>query len=279
VVRSAADTAVGVAEAVGQKKVGCTGAERGIVGKPTNWTFALVVHGKPPTRTPLSRIAEYMQEFAALLGNRQDVLFAGVRKGSTVLRVQADEQDATELSKRIIGLRSGDAPKDATDRASRIDRMLGEDRTRAEIIRRDGNVLYAFQGTRPSTQGAAEITVSQEGELTGVVLRIGGRDDTVPLLLVDADKRYYEVNVRGRELAKEIAVHLFGNPVRVFGNGTWLRDAEGLWSIRHFLVNRFEALDDREASQILAELRSIPGNDWVTEEDPMAAWRELRGIS
>jgi hypothetical protein len=224
----------------------------------------------------MARLGDYIREFAELLGNRQDIRFAGVVKGSAVLRATVSENAVTEVTKRLLGARSGDAPKDALDRADKIDRMMREDHAYGEILHRDGNVVYAFEGGKRKGPELPDVLVSQEGELTGVVTRIGGRDATVPLLLADSDGVFHQINVKEREQAREIAAHLYGSPIRVFGSGTWKRSADGTWKLFSFTVQSFQELDDRPLTDVLNEIRTIPENGWAVIDDPLAEWERLR---
>lgn len=225
----------------------------------------------------MARLAEYMREFAELLGSRQAVHFAGLVKGSVVLRARVDESLTAETAIRILEVKAGTAPKDAVERVAKIDRLMRDDGARGEILRRDGNVIYAFEGAQSPASAQPEITISQDGELTGTVMRIGGRDETVPLLLGDTDGNFFEATIKGRELAKQIAAYLFGQPIRVSGNGTWTRDAEGAWKLDRFLATSFEVLDDRSALDVINEMRVLAGNGWSEIDDPLGEWQKLRG--
>lgn len=242
-----------------------------------HWTFALRVRGVSPESIPMARLAEYLREFAELLGSRSSVHFAGVVKGSAVLRAHVDEQATTDATRRLLASRDGSAPKDVLDRASRIERFMREDGARGEIVRRDGNILYVFEGARRRVEEQPEITISQEGELIGTVMRIGGRDETVPLLLSDADGKFHDLNIKGKELAKQIAAYLYGAPIRLLGTGTWIRCSDGAWRLDRFLAHGFEPLDDRPISDVLNEIRTIPENGWSRLADPIAEWRKVRG--
>lgn len=241
------------------------------------WSFALRVRGVTPQTMPLARLADYLREFGELLGNKEHVHFAGIVKGSAVLRAVVDDIAVTDSTKRLLAARSGDAPKDTLDHAEKIDRMMREDRACGDIIRHDGNVVYAFEGAKRKAPDVPELIVSQEGEIFGVVTRIGGRDETVPLLLAGADGNFYEVNVKGREQARAIATYLFGKPIRVFGQGTWKRTSEGVWKLTSFMVHGFDEADDRPLADVVNELRAISGNGWAKLDDPVGEWERLRG--
>ena len=247
------------------------------MARKPDWDFAFRIRGTTPQTLPLARLAEYMREFAEFLGNRNNVHFGGLVKGSAVLRANVDDPIRTEVTKRILGTRTKDAPQEAIERAAKIDRMLREDRTRGEIIRRDGNILYAFEGAKSPEPEYDEITVAQEGELTGIVVRIGGKDETVPLTLECGEAQFEELTIKGRELARAIATHLFGPPIRVYGHGSWTRGTDGQWSLTKFYVQSFAELDQSTLSEIVADLRTVRQNGWENVEDPIETWHRMRG--
>ena len=124
----------------------------------------------------------------------------------------------------------------------------------------------------PSTFGA----FNQSGVLDGVLIRIGGRDDTVPAHLRDGDTIHL-CNAT-REMARRLAVHLYGPPLRVNGNGRWERDAYGRWVMKRFNITSFEELDDAPLGEVAQRLRAVEGSGWKEIEDPTAELRHLRGL-
>ncbi len=246
--------------------------------KKPDWTFALKLHRCKPDSMPIGRLAEYLLEFAGLLGKDAPVRFSGIVKGSVVMRARAIDDSSAQIAERLLSVTTNDGTKDALAKADKIDAMMREDGIYGEVINRTGAVILPFPGVkREVAQAAEEYAVTQEGELTGIVTRIGGRDDTVPLTLEDADGVFYETNVRGRELARELGRLLFGSPIRVFGTGTWKRAEGGKWRLDKFIVRSYEELDTRPLSEVMAELRDIPGNGWAALDDPIEEWRLTRG--
>lgn len=79
-----------------------------------------------------------------------------------------------------------------------------------------------------------------------------------------------------REMARQMAHHLFGAPLRVFGEGRWRRTPDGMWELEQFTVSHFEVLDDASLPEVVARLRAIEGNQWKTLDDPLKEWRRIR---
>ena len=119
---------------------------------------------------------------------------------------------------------------------------------------------------------------NQDGALDGVLVRVGGRDDAVavPVHLRDGDV-IHMCNAT-RDMARRLAVHLYGPTLRVQGNGRWERGADGVWSMKRFDITDFRELDEAPLSEIVRRLRSVEGSGWKDIDDPPAELRRLRGV-
>lgn len=115
--------------------------------------------------------------------------------------------------------------------------------------------------------------VREPGHIVGLVVRVGGTGDRIPVLL-EFDGALLSGCHASREVAKALAGHLFEH-VRLDGEGSWLRDAKGRWKLRRFNISTFEPVDATTVSEALAELRAVAG-DW-TEEDYRDLERTRRG--
>jgi hypothetical protein len=98
--------------------------------------------------------------------------------------------------------------------------------------------------------------VRQYGSIDGVVVRIGGRDQTVHLTLEIEGGEHITGCHTNRQTAKELAHCLF-EPVRLFGRGRWARDNDGRWSLLDFKIESFDPLDGMPLSEAVERLRAI----------------------
>jgi hypothetical protein len=218
----------------------------------------------------MSRLAEYMADLATLLGETGNVHFLCVEEGSTKLAYVVEEEAILKVDERVTLVRSGEGPADAIRAFGTINRRLREDNGTGEITERgSGAKIIKFPG-RDAVEEKTYGHVTQQGSLDGEVIRVGGTKDIVSVHLQSGRSQYHCTASRG--VAKALAEHLFTGQVRVFGVGRWLRSEAGHWSVERFQVQRFEALDDRPLSAVLADLRAIPGADWRDAPD---LWGEL----
>lgn len=203
--------------------------------------YALKIAGTTPTTMSMERVAEYMLEMARLMGGREGVHLKEVVKGSVVLRAVADVDVAEQVSKRLTLIAAGDGPRDALAAAAKINEMLGRDNTTAKLEAPSGAVIIPFPGKKPAETSAV---VSEESQIDGRVIKIGGRDNTIPLLLLGENGEEYRCTVRGESLAKAISAHYFGGTIRVYGRGKWKRTQDGKWLLEELMVSDFQELSD-----------------------------------
>ena len=107
-----------------------------------------------------------------------------------------------------------------------------------------------------------------------MLIRVGGKDDTVPVHLQDGDV-IHSCNAT-RDMARLLAPHLYNGTIRVTGNGRWKRDAEGHWILLRFDIKDFEVLDDRPLPELVEQLRGVPGSGWRCVKYPLAELCRLR---
>ena len=228
-----------------------------------------------PDTLPMARLAEYMGELARLLGRRDHVHFVGLEEGSTVLVQGVEPEAAPDVQERLDALRQEDPPDDVVRPFKTLNRYLADDNATGVLQERGSAGVIRFPGRvepAPVSFGA----FSQTGVLDGVLIRIGGRDDTVPAHLRDGDTVHL-CNAT-REMARRLAVHLYGPPLRVHGKGRWERDADGCWVLKRFNIMSFDELDDAPLGEVTQRLRDVEGSGWKEIEDPTAELRHLRGF-
>lgn len=218
---------------------------------------------------PLARLAEYLKEFAGMLGEESFVHLIRVDSSSIVPVLQIDDEASDHVQQRAAEIRMGTAPLAAMLKYRNINRMLREDGGSAVLLDNSAEII-PFPGRKekePTLSG-----VSQQGSLDGTLIKIGGHKDLVPIHLETMDQGTITKCYVKRDLAREMGHYIF-DPVRIFGRGKWNRTPEGEWLLDRFAVDSFEPLNDAPLPQVLAELRSIHAN-WP--DDPLAALRSLR---
>jgi hypothetical protein len=220
--------------------------------------YRFVIDAYSPDKIPMARLAEYMKQLAEMLGEPAAVHFARLESGSTVLVSKVEREAVPKVRKRVIAVRRREGPSEGMRAFKAINRLLREDNGIALLKdQKEGATIIRFPGREEAEE--AFPAVVQHGNIDGVVVRIGGRDETVHITL-ESEGQQIAGCYTNRLVAKELAHRLF-EPVRLFGRGRWNRDNDGIWTLLDFKIESFEPLADVPLSEALAELRAIK-TDW-----------------
>lgn len=232
-----------------------------------------------PTTIPMSRLGAYMSDLASVLGQPERVHFSHLEDGSTVLVQRVEFEAIPKVNERLHALRRGEATEDLSKAFKTLDHHLAEDNAIGELSYQEDeqtveSTVIRFPGRerpKPMDYGI----VRQAGAIEGVLVSVGGRDRTAHVILEDKERSYTNIDVT-RDLARKLAPHLFGNTLRLHGNGRWHREEDGQWTLRGFRVQHFEVLDDRPLSDAVDAIRAVPGSGWSETDEAIAILERLR---
>jgi hypothetical protein len=234
----------------------------------------LTIDDLTPETITMSRLAQYMKEFSALLGHTEHIHFSKVKDGSCSLASYSDHATLPKVEKRLFLIRNDAAPNDMRLAMRNIDDMLAEDNSTGSI-RNNGARVIEFLGCKRPKPEIIE-SVKQREFVDGELVSIGGRDETVPVHIFDASQpKYFRCNT-SKEKARELAQHLFGPELRVFGESEWKRDETGTWIMKTLWIEDFCVLNQDSVTDTVKRLRAIPGNEWNQYADPIAELLKFR---
>ncbi len=222
-----------------------------------------------PETLPMERLAEYVAALAKLLGEQANVHFRSVEAGSAVLVAAIDPPAQLKVRERVVAVRDGGGPGDARKAFADLDEMLRKDNATGALSDGATDVVIAFPG-RNRPEPLAYGPFRQDGTIDGQLIRVGGKDETVPVHLRDGAIIHTGL-VCTPETARKIAPHLYGPTLRLHGTGAWFRTGAGGWELRSFRINDFEVLDDAPLLEVVGALRKVKGSDWSTVPDPVRA--------
>lgn len=212
-----------------------------------------------PDTIPMARLAEYIGELAKLLGDPTAVHFVCLEPGSTNIVHRIEREAAPKAMVRAASVRLGNGPVDALRAYQKLNRLLGEDNGSGALLDERGAEIIVFPGVK---RPAGDFnTVMERGSIDGKLVRVGGKRDPVPLLLERGDIDYSGV-VASRDIAESLGKVLF-RQLRLFGNGSWFRTADGEWLLDRFRVESFEVLDPAPLAVAVQELRAAAAGEWV----------------
>lgn len=232
----------------------------------------LEIGGFTPLTLPMARLAEYIKGLAALLGTENNVHFERVANGSASLVSLVSEPEYPAVQARITAAEAENGLPEANRAYREIRTLLRQDMVPAKFVDDTGRKIVSFP--KPEIVSPQFGPVTQEGALEGVLIKIGGRDETVPAHLQDAQK-FYKCNTT-RQIARQLAPHLFSKPIRVFGKGRWNRNEFTEWNLEFFQITSFELLNDEPLPQLVDHMRDVQGSDWDTMHDPVGELNRIR---
>jgi hypothetical protein len=231
------------------------------------------IEGTTPHTIPMARLAEYLAQLAVLMGNKQHVHFLRVETGSLPCIVEVDEQSEDHIISRVKRAAISKGPKEAIKANTALKAMLKQDEFSAEFKTDKGETFASY----PLIKERGEETFGpfkQDGFLDGMVVRLGGIDETLPVHLV-YEGRTYICNA-GKEIVRQLGPHIWGEPIRVHGEGKWYRNAQGRWELQFFDIQKFEPLQATTLADAVTALRAIPDNGLLSLRDPLGEMRKIR---
>lgn len=247
---------------------------RYVMAKPLDWNFELYVRGIDRDRLPLEDLGELLKRMADVLGSPEQVRFGALRRGSARILAKVQEPAVEDVRLRLLHARTGEGP--AAAKAARIDGYFAEHGWSGELRTRDGALRLVFDGAANEAPFVARTVLKQQDTLIGRIIKIGGRDETVPMQLQTPSGDFLDLTVKGRPLARELAPHLFGGELRVSGEATWVRDERGDWTCEDMLVTSYEPPDETPLDELFQRLALVPGNEWHKVANPEEALRKWR---
>lgn len=234
--------------------------------------YRLEIKAYTPETMPMKRLAEYLSDMAALLGEESSVHLIAIENGSTCPVFLVDWESEPKINDRIAKVRAHEAPAEVLEAERRLNRRLLEDNSSGNLIGPGKDTILRFPGS--AKEAPLEWpSINQSKVLYGVPIAIGGKNDPVPVRLEDGRDEIYLL--AGRLVAKRIAEYLFTTVLRVMGRGRWRRTGGGTWELERFVVDDFEPLRGQGIDEVLARLRGVQAG-WKQLEDPLGALEEIR---
>lgn len=222
--------------------------------------FRWILEGFTPETIPMSRLAEYMQQLARLLGEEPSVHFVRIERGSVALVANADLGASGKVASRIGAVRRGSAPRDAMAAHSAINSMLETDRAAASL-KQGGAIVLRFRGAKSSTPAAAEI--EDHGSLVGDLYQLAkSRNGYQARLQVKGGA----VFCAATEQAAMDMRNLLFERVRVHGKGLWRRGDDSAWSPTDFTILGAKKVERAKLRGAVDSLRALPIG-W--QDDPL----------
>jgi hypothetical protein len=145
--------------------------------KPARLNFR--IDNFTPEPLPMARLVQYLAHLSTLYGNDDSVHFERLRRGSAIVQVSVEEPAFPKVLQRLQSIKTGDSDPEAGRAYKAIDKLLRSDNAAGTITRSGKARILEFPGRKlPAIE---PITIYQPTSVDGMVIKIGGRDETIPV--------------------------------------------------------------------------------------------------
>lgn len=234
--------------------------------------YTLKIDAYTPETIPMERLAEYLLELSHLFGEKDSVHFNGLEAGSTKVQSRVQYEAAPKVRRALSAAQAGDPAHKATKSYKKMNEMLRKDRAGADLLCNGAQVLSFTGGREPRPMQMGPFTQAIVKE--GVLVRIGGKDETAHALIEDREGLIWSFAV-SRALAQQLASCLFGDPIRLVGHGRCQRDSYGEWQYNDLKADEFERLDAACLIDVVEKIRRLYEN-LETPDNVIALMQSLR---
>jgi hypothetical protein len=235
-------------------------------------TYIFRIDRFTPETLPLERLVAYLKELADLFGNKERVHFKALRPGSAQLVNTVEREAAPKVRERLLLVKSDAPPKDVRTAYKHLNRLLQQDDAVASM-KRGKTTVISFPGRRAASEKIGPFT--QHTEITGLVVRVGGYDESAHALIEDAEHQITSVEMT-RDQARELRSFLYEpTPVRIAGLGRWTRTASAEWQLVDMTLKSWEPLRSVSLIEAVTGLRTVESR-WAQEGDPHKLLERIR---
>lgn len=214
-----------------------------------------------PDTIPMARLAEYMADLAAMLGEKADVHFVKLEDGCVQLLHDVAFTAYPKVRERTTAIHAGYAPAEAMNAFRALNRKLAADNTFATYAGLSDDatdLILDFPGVK-APKPIEILPVEQPGTLVGVVQGVGGRtvnETRVPVYVDTGD--VVHACTASLTTAKELGHFILAEPRRFEGSATWKRDENGAWGLKHFTIRTHSPIEKGRLSDVVERLRAVP---------------------
>lgn len=235
--------------------------------------FIFSIDSLTPETLPLARLVQYLEKLVILFGSKERVHLLAVKHGSAAPAFYIEEEATPAVLTRLTLVGDPTAPDDLQKAFQDVNEYLREDNAVGGLRAPGGAKILEFPGRlQPADQ---ESWVTETGSVEGVLVRLGGKDRTSHATLEVEPGRYHTLTLT-REMARQLAPHLYGEEIRLFGVGRWKRSGGGVWKLERFNVDRFEMAPPGDLVDAMNNLARVERDAWREVDDPLEELLRLR---
>ncbi len=230
-------------------------------------SYSFKIEGMTPVSMSFRRLISYYEEIRKMLDIEDSIHLIGICEGSHESKFAVDPGINGKLTKRIMDINNGCAPRQAIKAWDTINKMLREDGTSGAFSDIKGKNVITFPGESAARD---TVLVRDAASFVGELYHIARIKNDIKIR-VNADTYGVVLGTTTREIGKALRGFLFEN-IKVIGKGIWVRGEDGDWSIDDFIVTEFVPISYGNLRETINELRKIEVS-WP--DDPIGLLEEI----
>lgn len=207
---------------------------------------------------------------ATALHKSSGVAFMQSKHRDGMAGFESHQSNVMHLANRSARLQHEDPESHAVEAMFSVEELLSSNHV-------DGNVVRVKAAGLAEAPEAVALALYQHTTVDGVITKIVSCGNATKVTFRDIEGKVVEGDVVDASQVRALSRHLLSETLRVHGDGKWTRSAAGNWKLDSFMVQSFETLDDSPLDEVLQQLQDLPGNGWAELENPLNAWRAMRG--
>lgn len=220
--------------------------------------YTLKIENTSPAEAPMQWVADYISEYAKMLGCKDHVHLADVRDNCIALDAAVTPQYTQNVRANISRYKT-----DHRTAFERFDRMLRKHGHSAVLYDQHGVMQAELLGVKKPEE--VPLSIRQTSSIQGTLVWIGGESDLSVAHLSLGSGKTQKCRM-SRNMAKIVSKHLYDEFIFT-GDAYWSRDEEGKWCIEDYLqVKSYELLPESSLSDTLEGMRKTMG-EWSQTDD------------
>ena len=229
--------------------------------------FCLHIKKYTPKTIPFKRLMEYLEQLQKLFDG-EEIYLNKIAKGSAAPEFWVRTDNSYKIEQKIASLSEIENPT-----SLKLIKLLRDDDTTAYFTKNNRRIF----DIKEANDNIVKYDIKDAYEICGYVIKVGGRDETIPFSIRDLydDTIIYNCNTN-KNVAKEIAKYLFETPIKVSGIANWCKIGNSNWELKHFNVKTYEVLNLDSIENDLENIFKID-EDWYKENTVEEFMHKIRG--
>ena len=219
--------------------------------------YRLRIRGLSLETISLERLAKYITAMASVLGHPEKVHFVKLVPGSIQLECNVEEAAISGVQSRLKDLATSVTRKKDPSAVRAMKSLLHQDGAYGEIVDAHDQAVLSVSSAPNRFDHLAGLSVTEDGDITGQLVQIGGRGSAAHVHLREEPKAKPKVCDIDQKRAQDLARYLYGPPIHVRGTGTWRFERGIGWDMKKFKIQEYDVMEDISLSEAIATLRSI----------------------